>query len=145
MIEQKAAAPASGPNSATPSSPEAPATPEKIVIRGLNFFYGAQETISDLNVSFYDRSVTALIGPSGCGKSTLLRVLNRIYAIYPKQRAEGEVIIDGRNMFSPEEVAHHGFRYLSIGRGGALPSAVVGEKIHPSSRSVEKGVQEVPA
>ena len=77
------------------------ATPEKIVVRGLNFFYGRAKALSDINIGFHDRSVTALIGPSGCGKSTLLRVLNRMYDQYPDQRAEGEALIDGRNILDP--------------------------------------------
>ena len=52
---------------------------------------------------FYDRQVTAIIGPSGCGKSTLLRVLNRIYDLYPSQRAEGEVLLDGVNVLAPAQ------------------------------------------
>jgi phosphate transport system ATP-binding protein len=74
---------------------------EKIVVRGLNFFYGASRAIKDVNVSLRDRKVTAFIGPSGCGKSTLLRVLNRMYDLYPNQRAEGEVLLDGENILSP--------------------------------------------
>jgi phosphate transport system ATP-binding protein len=72
--------------------------PPKIEIRGLNFFYGEQQSLHDINMSLSDRSITAFIGPSGCGKSTLLRVLNRMYALYPKQRAEGEVLIGGRDI-----------------------------------------------
>jgi phosphate transport system ATP-binding protein len=77
------------------SPPEADLGPPKIVIRGLNFYYGDQQSLHDINLSLADRSITAFIGPSGCGKSTLLRVLNRMYALYPKQRAEGEVLIGG--------------------------------------------------
>jgi phosphate transport system ATP-binding protein len=77
------------------------ATEAKIVLRGVNFYYGPDQALSDINVTFHDRSVTALIGPSGCGKSTLLRVLNRIYALYPGHRAEGEVWFDGKNMLDP--------------------------------------------
>jgi phosphate transport system ATP-binding protein len=73
----------------------------KIEIRGLNFFYGAVESLHDINMSLSDRSITAFIGPSGCGKSTLLRVLNRMYALYPNQRAEGEVLIGGRDILRP--------------------------------------------
>ncbi|MEP6885036.1 MAG: phosphate ABC transporter ATP-binding protein PstB [Gammaproteobacteria bacterium] len=75
--------------------------PAKIEIRGLNFYYGDVQALHDINMSLADRSITAFIGPSGCGKSTLLRVLNRMYALYPKQRAEGEVLIGGRDIFGP--------------------------------------------
>src|SRR5206468_2617357 len=56
------------------------------------------KALKDINVSLPERSVTAFIGPSGCGKSTLLRVLNRIYELYPKQSAEGQVLLDGKNI-----------------------------------------------
>lgn len=70
----------------------------KIQINDLNFFYGAHRALKDVTMTLYDRRVTALIGPSGCGKSTLLRVLNRIYDLYPGQRAEGKVMVDGCNI-----------------------------------------------
>jgi len=75
--------------------------PPKIETRGLNFYYGDVRSLHDINMSLADRSITAFIGPSGCGKSTLLRVLNRMYALYPKQRAEGEVLIGGRDILGP--------------------------------------------
>jgi phosphate transport system ATP-binding protein len=74
---------------------------EKIAVRGLNFFYGSHRALKDINVSLYAKRVTAFIGPSGCGKSTLLRILNRVYDLYPHQRAEGEVLLDGRNILAP--------------------------------------------
>ncbi|HVJ54028.1 MAG TPA: phosphate ABC transporter ATP-binding protein PstB [Aliidongia sp.] len=74
---------------------------EKIVVRDLDFFYGTTQALTKVGLSFYDKSVTALIGPSGCGKSTLLRVLNRIYSIYPDHRAAGEVLLDGKNILDP--------------------------------------------
>ena len=84
--------------------PEAPAQPEtgppKIEMRSLNFFYGELQALRDISMSLADRSITAFIGPSGCGKSTLLRVLNRMYALYPHQRAEGEVRIGGRDILA---------------------------------------------
>ena len=76
---------------------------EKVSVRLLNFYYGAYRALSDINVSLYQNKVTAFIGPSGCGKSTLLRVLNRIYNLYPNQRAEGEVLLDGENILSPKQ------------------------------------------
>jgi phosphate transport system ATP-binding protein len=84
-----------------PRLPEEPArdqTPPKIEIRGLNFFYGAMQSLHNINMSLADRSISAFIGPSGCGKSTLLRVMNRMYGLYPNQRAEGEVLIGGRDV-----------------------------------------------
>jgi phosphate transport system ATP-binding protein len=71
---------------------------EKISVRNVSFFYGQFEALKSISVPIYDRKVTAFIGPSGCGKSTLLRILNRIYDLYPKQRAIGEVLLDGRNI-----------------------------------------------
>ncbi|WP_245489369.1 MULTISPECIES: phosphate ABC transporter ATP-binding protein PstB [unclassified Mesorhizobium] len=70
----------------------------KIEVKGLNFYYGQSKALKDINLSLPERSVTAFIGPSGCGKSTLLRVLNRIYELYPKQTAEGQVLLDGKNI-----------------------------------------------
>ena len=76
--------------------------PEKISVRNLDFFYGDNRALKSINLPVYDRQVTAFIGPSGCGKSTLLRVLNRMYDLYPKQRAEGEVLMDGKNILEPD-------------------------------------------
>lgn len=72
--------------------------PKRIDIRDLSFYYGENRALKDVSVPLYDRKVTAFIGPSGCGKSTLLRVLNRIYELYPNQRATGQVIFDGENI-----------------------------------------------
>ena len=88
------------------ASPRAmdPATlTEKISIKNLEFFYGAHKTLKDISLSIYDRRVTAFIGPSGCGKSTLLRVLNRMYDLYPGQRATGSVLLDGQDILSPKQ------------------------------------------
>ncbi|SNB61293.1 phosphate ABC transporter ATP-binding protein, PhoT family [Arboricoccus pini] len=73
----------------------------KIDIRNLNFFYDKFHALKDINLKLQTGKVTAFIGPSGCGKSTLLRVLNRIYDLYPKLRAEGEVLFDGENILAP--------------------------------------------
>ncbi|MGB3537613.1 MAG: phosphate ABC transporter ATP-binding protein PstB [Mesorhizobium sp.] len=70
----------------------------KIEVKNLNFYYGQSKALKDITLSLPERSVTAFIGPSGCGKSTLLRVFNRIYELYPKQRAEGQVLLDGQNI-----------------------------------------------
>jgi phosphate transport system ATP-binding protein len=84
-----------------PAAEDVNAHPIKIQIRNLNFFYGAVQSLHDINMQLADRSITAFIGPSGCGKSTLLRVLNRMYALYPNQRAEGEVLVGGEDILSP--------------------------------------------
>jgi phosphate transport system ATP-binding protein len=76
--------------------------PEKIAIRNLDFFYGETQALKSISLPLHRNEVTAFIGPSGCGKSTLLRVLNRMYDLYPNQRAEGEVLLDGENILSPE-------------------------------------------
>lgn len=70
----------------------------KIEVKNLNFYYGQSKALKDISLSLPERSVTAFIGPSGCGKSTLLRVFNRIYELYPKQTAEGQVLLDGKNI-----------------------------------------------
>jgi phosphate transport system ATP-binding protein len=85
----------------TPIQPAGAAT-DKVVVRGLNFYYGASKALKDVTVSLREGAVTAFIGPSGCGKSTLLRVLNRMYDLYPNQRAEGEVLLDGQNVLTPD-------------------------------------------
>ncbi len=74
--------------------------PVRIAVKNLDFFYGANKALKAINLDFRDRHVTALIGPSGCGKSTLLRIFNRIYSLYPEQRATGEILLDGRNIIS---------------------------------------------
>jgi phosphate transport system ATP-binding protein len=76
---------------------------EKVSVRHLNFHYGEYRALADINVNLYQNKVTAFIGPSGCGKSTLLRILNRIYDLYPNQRADGEVLLDGENVLSPKQ------------------------------------------
>jgi phosphate transport system ATP-binding protein len=74
--------------------------PVRIAVKDLDFYYGEHKALKNINLDFRDRHVTALIGPSGCGKSTLLRIFNRIYSLYPEQRATGEVLLDGRNVIS---------------------------------------------
>ena len=98
-------------NLATPSLPTSPGSTvapagklvEKVMVRDLNFFYGGNKALKNVNVALYQNRVTAFIGPSGCGKSTLLRALNRIYDLYPAQRAEGEVLLDGKNILGPNQ------------------------------------------
>ncbi|WP_206859498.1 phosphate ABC transporter ATP-binding protein PstB [Lysobacter changpingensis] len=76
----------------------AAASPVKLAARGLNFYYDKFHALKDINLEIPEKRVTALIGPSGCGKSTLLRIFNRIYALYPKLEARGEVLLDGENI-----------------------------------------------
>ena len=76
---------------------------EKISIRDLRFYYGESQALKSISLPLYANKVTAFIGPSGCGKSTLLRVLNRMYDLYPNQRAEGEVMFEGANILSPQQ------------------------------------------
>ncbi|HLU15228.1 MAG TPA: phosphate ABC transporter ATP-binding protein PstB [Burkholderiaceae bacterium] len=74
--------------------------PTKLKIRNLNFYYGDYQAIKDVNLDIKEKKVTAFIGPSGCGKSTLLRTFNRMYELYPGQRAEGEIMMDGENLLT---------------------------------------------
>lgn len=74
----------------------------KIAINDLSFYYGQNKALLNITLPLYENQVTAFIGPSGCGKSTLLRTLNRIYSLYPDQRAEGEVLLDGVNILDQD-------------------------------------------
>jgi phosphate transport system ATP-binding protein len=87
----------------TRSTTETAGLTAEVSIRDLNFFYGSNRALKDISLSLYKNKVTAFIGPSGCGKSTLLRVLNRMYDLYPAQRATGEVLFDGENILSPKQ------------------------------------------
>lgn len=81
-----------------------PANKETILeVRNLNFYYGAFQGLKNINLDIEKNTVTAFIGPSGCGKSTLLRTLNRMYDLYPGQRAEGEINFDGENILNPKQ------------------------------------------
>jgi len=75
----------------------------KLIVKNLNFFYGADRALKDINMDIPEKMVTAFIGPSGCGKSTLLRTFNRMYQLYPKQRAEGEILLDGENLLDKKQ------------------------------------------
>ena len=79
---------------------EAALNDARVAIRNLDFFYGDNRALKGINLDLPDRQVTGMIGPSGCGKSTLLRILNRMYSLYPGQRATGEVLLDGQNIIS---------------------------------------------
>jgi phosphate transport system ATP-binding protein len=73
----------------------------KVRVRNLDFYYGGHHALKSVDLPIYAKKVTSFIGPSGCGKSTLLRVLNRMYDLYPGQRAEGEVLLDNENILDP--------------------------------------------
>ncbi len=77
-------------------------SPVKLEAKGLDFYYDKFHALKSINLEIPEKRVTALIGPSGCGKSTLLRIFNRIYALYPKMTAKGEVNLDGENILSPK-------------------------------------------
>lgn len=75
---------------------------KSIEIKGLNFYYGDFQGLKNVDLTIHEKKVTAFIGPSGCGKSTLLRTMNRMYDLYPKQRAEGEILFRGKNILDPD-------------------------------------------
>lgn len=77
--------------------------PSAIKISALNFFYGATQSLKNINLTIKDKKVTAFIGPSGCGKSTLLRTLNRMYELYPGHRAEGNITYNGKNILDADQ------------------------------------------
>ena len=71
----------------------------RMEVKNLNFYYGSSQALKNINMPIYDRKVTALIGPSGCGKTTLLRCFNRMHDLYPANRYEGEILLDGESIF----------------------------------------------
>src|SRR5205085_9975045 len=83
----------------------APALREKpkLAVRNLNFYYGGFQALKNINLDIPENKVTAFIGPSGCGKSTLLRCFNRMFELYPEQRAEGQILLDGDDILSSKE------------------------------------------
>jgi phosphate transport system ATP-binding protein len=78
-------------------------SPHKLIVKNLNFYYGSDRALKDINMTIPEKMVTAFIGPSGCGKSTLLRTFNRMYQLYPRQRAEGEILLDGENLLDKNQ------------------------------------------
>jgi phosphate transport system ATP-binding protein len=102
----------------------------KIRITDLNFFYGANQALHQVNMEVQQGTVTAVIGPSGCGKSTLLRTINRIYELYPRQRATGVIEIDGRNVLARD------FRLSELRRRVGM----VFQKPTPFSASIRNNV-----
>jgi phosphate transport system ATP-binding protein len=88
----------------TPPAVAAPPAQDKACARNLSFYYGAQQALRDITLSFPERRITALIGPSGCGKSTFIRCFNRMFDLYPGSRTEGELLLqpDGVNILGPQ-------------------------------------------
>ena len=79
------------------------AVPIKMSVRSLDFYYGKFQALKSINLDIPERCVTAFIGPSGCGKSTLLRTFNRMFELYPEQRAEGSILLDGENLLTSKQ------------------------------------------
>ena len=77
--------------------------PEKLTVHNLNFHYGKFHALKSINMGIPENRVTAFIGPSGCGKSTLLRTFNRMYELYPNQKAAGEIMLDGKNILDARQ------------------------------------------
>jgi phosphate transport system ATP-binding protein len=76
----------------------------RMEVKNLNFYYGSKQALKNINMPIYDRKVTALIGPSGCGKTTLLRCLNRMHDLYPNNRYEGDILLDGESIFKMDVI-----------------------------------------
>jgi len=75
----------------------------RVTVRDLNFYYGKAQALNNINLDIAEKKVTAFIGPSGCGKSTLLRTFNRMYELYPKQKATGSIVLDGQNILDKNQ------------------------------------------
>src|SRR6478752_10403950 len=78
-------------------------THAKLAVRNLNFHYGKFHALKNIDLDIPENKVTAFIGPSGCGKSTLLRIFNRMYSLYPDQRAEGRIVMDGEDLITTRQ------------------------------------------
>jgi phosphate transport system ATP-binding protein len=85
------------------TAPFVPSEKSKISVKNLDFYYGKFHALKNINLEIPEHKVTAFIGPSGCGKSTLLRVFNRMFELYPEQRAEGEIMLDGENLLTSKK------------------------------------------
>jgi phosphate transport system ATP-binding protein len=85
------------------NKPRLPTEPAKLTVRDLNFYYGKFHALKNINLTIPEKKVTAFIGPSGCGKSTLLRTMNRMFELYPDQRATGEIVLDGENLLTSKQ------------------------------------------
>ena len=106
-----------------------------IEISDLNFFYGKTQSLNNVNLDIHEKQVTAFIGPSGCGKSTLLRTLNRMYDLYPGQRAEGTIMYRGRNILDAGPGREHAARQGRHGVPEADPVPDVGLRQHRLRRA----------
>jgi len=102
MNDLNSAAPQQRINVATQQRGALAPMPTKIAVKGLDFHYDKFHALKNVNMEIPEKRVSALIGPSGCGKSTLLRIFNRIYSLYPKMEATGEILLDGENILSPK-------------------------------------------
>ncbi len=102
MTEQAMTEQATPPAGGTPAPRDEAGEKVKIAVRNLDFFYGDFQALKNIDMDIPEGKVTAFIGPSGCGKSTVLRVFNRIYNLYPRQRASGEVLLDGKNILDDD-------------------------------------------
>lgn len=100
--------------------------PSKIQVRDLNFYYGKFHALKNINLDIAKNRVTAFIGPSGCGKSTLLRTFNKMYSLYPEQRAEGEILLDGDNILTNT----CGYRAVARKSGDGIPEADAVPDVH---------------
>ncbi len=89
------------------SLPQTSSPDPKLRVEDLNFYYGKFQALYDINMDIPEKQVTAFIGPSGCGKSTLLRVFNRIYELYPDQRPEGRIFLDGQDLLAEDQDLNH--------------------------------------
>ena len=99
----------------------------KMKVRGLNFYYGKFHALKNVNLEIPEKKVTAFIGPSGCGKSTLLRTFNRMFELYPEQRAEGQILVDGQNILNQSGNSLSGGQQqrLCIARGIAVKPEIL--------------------
>ena len=109
-----------------------------IETRSLNFFYGKFQGLRNINLDVVEHKVTAFIGPSGCGKSTLLRTLNRMYSLYPGQRAEGSIMFEGRNILDPGQ----DLNLLRARIGMVFQKPTVKDKLRQSGLSLSGGQQQ---
>jgi phosphate transport system ATP-binding protein len=110
----------------------------KLRINKLDFYYGGFQALKNVTLDIAERKVTAFIGPSGCGKSTLLRVFNRMYALYPEQRAEGEILMDGENLITTKQDVS----LIRARLGRAALWNEVKDKLSQSGQSLSGGQQQ---
>jgi phosphate transport system ATP-binding protein len=85
------------------TKPRLPTEPAKLLVKALTFYYGKFHALKNINLTIPEKKVTAFIGPSGCGKSTLLRTMNRMFELYPEQRATGQIVMDNENLLTSKK------------------------------------------